>query len=192
MTRLRGLGSLTLGMGTLGVAIAAIEHLTRDRTAAAPPVGGRVPVVPPPPPPGIPSAASPPENRGQPAPPAPASAAARKTVLLLIRAMIAAAAADGEIKRQERKAILARLSEAELTAEEKEFLERELAAAPSLEQLAVQVDSVELAGQVYSASLLAIEVDSQAERDYLARLGRRLSLDEKTFREAQPATGQGA
>ena len=39
-----------------------------------------------------------------------------------------------------------------------------------------QVQAPDLAAQVYAASLLAIEVDTDAERAYLARLAQSLAL----------------
>ena len=49
-----------------------------------------------------------------------------------------------------------------------------------LEGLAAQVRSPQAAAEVYAASLLAIEVDTPAERDYLRRLAGSLGLDDRT------------
>jgi len=91
--------------------------------------------------------------------------------------MIAAAAADGEIDPAERQAILGQAEQAGLGAEERSFLERELASPPSLDEVLAQVKRPELAPQVYAASLLAIEVDTPAEERHLTDLARRLGLD---------------
>ena len=46
-----------------------------------------------------------------------------------------------------------------------------------------QVDSPDLARQFYAVSLMAIEVDTDAERTYLRHLQDRLKLDGGTVRE---------
>ncbi|HVJ62832.1 MAG TPA: DUF533 domain-containing protein, partial [Tahibacter sp.] len=80
-----------LGMGALGVAIAAYEHYTEGRQA---PAATQSAGPPPPPPPA-----------GGPPPPSPATRAIAVTTqtqddaLLLVRTMIAAAAADGRDHR---------------------------------------------------------------------------------------------
>jgi len=97
--------------------------------------------------------------------------------LLLIRAMIAAAAADGEISRDERRRILDKVGEAGAGPEETRILEREFDRPLGVDQLAAQVRDPETAEQVYLASILAIEPDSQAERTYLQYLAARLNLE---------------
>ena len=54
-----------------------------------------------------------------------------------------------------------------------------------LATLAEGAASPELARQVYLASLMAIEVDTRAEENYLARLASRLSLDQDEVREIE-------
>ncbi len=68
-----------------------------------------------------------------------------------------------------------------MDAEERGLLERKLDAPLSIEALARAASTPALAAQVYTASLLAIEVDTPAERDYLARLGKALGLDADTI-----------
>ncbi len=166
------------GLGLLGVAIAAYEHFSRAGQTAAkpPPPSGATP----PPPAGRPSAVPPP-----PPPPAPGAAgqAQNDGALLLIKGMIAAANADGQIDPAERASILEKLDHAGLDLDEREFVERELASPSGIDTLIGQVDSPELAKQFYAASLLAIEVDTEAERAYLSRLQDRLGLDRETVDE---------
>jgi uncharacterized membrane protein YebE (DUF533 family) len=52
-----------------------------------------------------------------------------------------------------------------------------------------QVSSPELAVQVYAASLLAIEVDTAAERSYLRDLAGRLGLDANVSARIHQALG---
>lgn len=176
-------GKAALGMGALGVAIAAFEHFTQKQSPGQTPPG--------PPSPGVGSAGTPPP------PPPPRAGAAREgsgssidsETLLLVRAMIAAANADGEIDFQEKAAIMGRLEEAGADFEEKEFVREQLEQPPSVDSLLRQVETPELARQVFAVSLLAIDVDTQAERDYLDYLQRRLRLDDETVEELRRELG---
>ncbi len=91
--------------------------------------------------------------------------------------MIAAANADREVDATERARILSRVEEGGITEEERRFLETELASPVSLEQVAAEVRTPQLAEQVYLASLLAVDADTPAEVDHLKRLASRLGLD---------------
>jgi len=149
-----------IGIGLLGVAIAAFEHYQQNMPAAA------AGATPPPPPP--------PATGGPPPPPPPAR---NSDALLLIRAMIAAAQADGRIDDVER----ARITEATsgLSAAEREFLDAELAAPHSVAQL-VAASRPEIAGDVYAAASHAIVADNDVEHAWLAGLGDALRLDAAT------------
>ncbi len=187
MRRRGGMGSLLTGgaaLGLVGVAMEAAEHfMNRNQSApatAGPPASGPPPMraAVPPPPSGGP---------GPSAPPPPPSGAAGSTqppdssdndALLLIRAMITAANADGVIDAQERTNILNKLQEVDLSQEEHQFIVHELLAPKDLDAIISAVGSSDLAQQVYMVSLLAIEVDTDAERTYLENLARRLGLDQ--------------
>lgn len=182
-----------LGLGALGVAVAAFEHFSKQSgsaskftggTPAAPPGG-----APPPPPPG-PRAASapPPPPPGAVASPAAAGAGGREEATLLVRAMIAAANADHELDEEERRRILEALEEADASEEDKAFLRGELENPIGLAALAAEATTPELASQVYLASCLAIEVDTRAERAYLDRLAERLGLAPERAAELESMT----
>ncbi|PWK71693.1 tellurite resistance TerB family protein [Aminobacter sp. AP02] len=96
--------------------------------------------------------------------------------LTLIRAMIAAAKADGHIDDAERKKIGDRLSLSGLDSEAGQFLKDELDAPLDLDAIvaAAQTDAQKV--ELYTASRLAIEPDSRAERGYLDLLAGRLQL----------------
>ena len=180
-----GVGAGVLGLGALGVAIAAVEHLSQPKkpSPGAPATG-----VPPPPPPGssqasaIPDVPLPPlptlPSEGPPTEDSPALAADSGEATLLIRAMIAASNADDEVDDEERSRILAALEESGLAADERTFLLAELESPLDLAALTLQVSTEEMAREVYLASLMAIEVDSPAEIRYLARLAERMGLDD--------------
>jgi uncharacterized membrane protein YebE (DUF533 family) len=103
-----------------------------------------------------------------------------RTADLVLRAMISAAKADGQIDGGEMQRIVGRLEQAGTDPEARDFVLAELQKPLDLEGLTRGVDSPEIAAQLYAASLLAIEVDTAAERDYLRRLASRLGLDGAT------------
>ena len=188
-----GLGGLVSGgvaLGALGVAMEAVEHFMNKPQSAGSPAGapGGPPPVPgsappPPPAPGASSTAPPPPPMPGPShpgtpPPSPVESAGNADAVLLIRAMIAAANADGVIDETEREAILGRLRTVDLSPEEQAFITQELFSPADLETIVRNVNSAELARQVYAVSLMAIEVDTEKERQYMDTLADRLGLDQ--------------
>ncbi|MEE8272030.1 MAG: tellurite resistance TerB family protein [Alphaproteobacteria bacterium] len=211
--RASSLGRGLLGGGAMtllgGVAVAAFEHVSQKRSAAATrpptsapppppgsPAGGAPPPPPgmsaPPPPPQGPSAAPPPPEATAAPPPtgaAPQGGGAAAAALVLVRAMIAAAKADGVIDADERGRILGRLEEDSASDEERAFVVAEMDRPLDLDGLLAAVDGPGMAAQVYAASLLAIEVDTPAERMYLQLLAARLGLDAATVASLHEQTG---
>lgn len=190
--RLPPQAAMTIGMGAVGLAVAAWEHFSEQRAQAA------QPAAPPPLPPPLPGAGpsplppSPPLARPVP-PPLPAAESpgerAQREAILLVRAMVVAAWADGGIDTQERGAIQDRLATSGLSTEEQEFFLGELDTPPPEEALLAAVDSPALAEQVYLVSLLATRADTAAERAYLQRLQGRLALDPQTLRRLHLLVG---
>ena len=186
-----GLGGLVSGgvaLGALGVAMEAVEHFMNkpqgtgapaQAPGGPPPAPGSAP--PPPPTSGAPSAAPPPPpmpGPSVPTAPPPAESEDNADAVLLIRAMIAAANADGVIDESEREAILGRLRTVDLSPEEQAFITQELFSPADLETIVERVNSVALGRQVYAVSLMAIEVDTEKERQYMDTLANRLGLDQ--------------
>ncbi len=97
-------------------------------------------------------------------------------VLVLVRAMIAAAKADGHIDDEERGRIMDKVRISGLDAEAEAFLEKELAAPTDLDALVAAAQTDEQKVELYTASRLAIEPDTRAERGYLDLLAGRLGL----------------
>ncbi len=93
-----------------------------------------------------------------------------RRALLLVDAMVTAAKADGQIDSGERNRIAGRVRESGAGAEALEFLMEEMQRPLDLEGLVAKVRGPEEAIEVYGASLLAIEVDTDAEVQYLRRL----------------------
>jgi uncharacterized membrane protein YebE (DUF533 family) len=201
--RRSGLGSLISSGAALGLAGVAMEAVEHFMDKSKPPASGSPPSGPPPlqtslpsQPPPAPGASMPPPPPGAtvPTPPPPppsasfgsASVDAEKTgqeAVLLIRAMIAAANADGVIDEKERNRILKKLETADLSDQEHSFIVKELLSPAGLEDIVAQVKSPEMAKMVYTVSLLAIEVDTDAERTYMNTLARQLSLNESDLND---------
>ena len=117
----------------------------------------------------------------------PAVAMEDQQALLLIRAMIAAANADGEITPDERRHILGTLDEAGAGAEERRIVEQELDRPQSLDSLLQSVKDQQTAEQVYLASRMAVNEQSEAERSYLQYLASRLKLDPQRVQQMNQA-----
>ena len=113
----------------------------------------------------------------------------RSDAVLLLRAMIAAANADGVIDREERDNILKKLKTVALSPEEHAFIVQELLSPADLDTIVEGVDTPELARQVYAVSLMAIEVDTDRERDYMENLARRLGLNDATIEQIHGGLG---
>ncbi|BBO77174.1 hypothetical protein DSCW_45910 [Desulfosarcina widdelii] len=195
---LGGLVSSGAALGALGVAMEAFEHfVSKPKNVGTPPaVPGSPPSMPgapqpPPPTPGGPSSSPPPPPMpGQAAAPPPLSPSSGKApdnadAVLLIRAMIAAANADGTIDETERNAILERLRTVDLSPEEQAFVTQELFSPADLDTIVAGVHSSELARQVYAVSLMAIEVDTDRERQYMQNLANRMNLDGQTVEQIE-------
>jgi uncharacterized membrane protein YebE (DUF533 family) len=108
--------------------------------------------------------------------PEPASADADALGRQLLRAMIAAAHADGRLDGAERGVIFERVAQLDLPPAEKVELWDELERPLDLAALAAEATSRERASELYAAALLAIDVDTEAERAWLAELAARLGL----------------
>lgn len=119
--------------------------------------------------------------------------------LALVRAMIAAARADGHIDDDERKRIAGRLSDAGIGSEAEQFVNEELARPVDVDALVAAAQTEEQRVELYTASRLAIEPETRAERGYLDQLAGRLNLPdalinhiERTVSAAKVPVGQPA
>lgn len=168
-----------IGMGLLGVAIAAYEHYSKQGEAAPtspeplPPASPYTQPIP-----NIAHRGSPVAAEGQVPPQRPLDA------MLLVQAMVAAAAADGVIDETEKAQMLKRATDAGFDAETRRFLEQELAQPKSLAVI-VASSRPEIAVDVYAASCAAITADTDSERIYLETLAKRLGVSEEARKEIQ-------
>jgi uncharacterized membrane protein YebE (DUF533 family) len=110
----------------------------------------------------------------------PASAADQQAMARgLLRAMIAAAKADGQIDAEEQARVFAEMDKLQLDPAGKAFVMDELRAPLDIDAVAAAARTPEEAAEIYAASLLAVRVDTAAERGYLSLLAARLGLDQK-------------
>ncbi len=112
-----------------------------------------------------------------------------ETEKLLLRAMISAAKADGDIDQAEMQKILGKVGADDVTEAEKSFVMAEMRAPVDVAALAAEVTRPAQAAEVYAASLLAIDIDSEAERKYLRDLAAALRLDAATVAQLHEMTG---
>jgi len=110
---------------------------------------------------------------------------------MLISAMIAAAKADGKIDGKEHQAIFSRIEEMQLDNDEKAFLFDQLNRPLDIDSLVSAITSKEQAVEIYLASLMAIDVDTQAEKAYLSMLAARLNLEEELVNHIHSTVEQG-
>lgn len=116
------------------------------------------------------------------------SGALEENAKLMIRAMIQAAKADGEIDAEERARILEHLGD--LSAEEKAFVEAELAKPVDAQALATDTGEA-MKGQVYAMSLMAMRVDTASEKSYLDGLAAALGLSDEARQAIHQSMGIG-
>jgi uncharacterized membrane protein YebE (DUF533 family) len=113
-------------------------------------------------------------------PPESTSSEEDEAAQVLVQVMISAAKADGEVSPAERQRILDESAQAGADEEERAFLQRELEKPLDLDALLNRIRELQMAEEAYAASLLAIEVDTPAEQQYLAYLATRLNLEAET------------
>lgn len=97
---------------------------------------------------------------------------------LILKAMINAAKADGRIDEHEIRRIVGKLQEIGMDSEAQQYVMTEMQKPMETEKLiAAGRGRAELAAEIYGASLLAIEVDTPAEKNYINQLAAGLGLD---------------
>jgi uncharacterized membrane protein YebE (DUF533 family) len=94
----------------------------------------------------------------------------------IMKAMIAAAKADGQVDAAEQEAIRAQMDNMGLDDSDLLALRDELTKPLDANDVAASADSPSAAAEMYLVSRLVIDVDSQAERNYIQNLASALSL----------------
>lgn len=96
--------------------------------------------------------------------------------LTLVRAMIAAARSDGRLDAKESQTIFQRIESLGLDPESQSLLAAEMGRPVDMDAIVSSATSPEVAAEIYIASILAIDVDTAAEKSYLAMLAARLNI----------------
>ncbi len=187
-------------MTAIGLGVGAYEILKSQKkdnsTKVIPPstASGHAPSVPPPPPP---SSVTVNETDNAPAParsvdvvPVSSSSGTVTTQIMesssglphdeiairMIQVMVAAAHADGVLDEMEERNILDKMRNVDLTTEEKMFLLKELHDPRPVVELCAGVSDISLAKGMYMLAVAAIEIDTEAERNWLEEFGAGLGL----------------
>ena len=92
---------------------------------------------------------------------------------IILKAMISAAKSDGQLDQQEQEKIVGQLGD-DVSPEEANFVRQEMQAPVDLNGLIRSVPAG-MEQQVYLMSLMAIDLDSQAEAQYLDQLRQGLN-----------------
>ena len=109
---------------------------------------------------------------------------------LVLKAMINAAKADGKIDEDEAHRIVGKMQEAGADADGQRYV-IELMRRPMETQtlIAAAEGHPNLAAELYAASLMAIEVDTSAEKAYLGKLASGLGLTPEVTRRIEEMVG---
>ena len=105
--------------------------------------------------------------------------------LTLVRAMIAAARSDGRLDAQESQAIFQKIEALGLDAESQNLLVQEMGHPVDVDAIVNSATSPEVAAEIYIASLMAVDVDTPAEKSYLGMLAARLQLPPQLVTELE-------
>ncbi len=105
---------------------------------------------------------------------------------LMIRAMINAAKSDGRVDREEEEKILGKLGH--VTQEEIDFVRSEIEQPLDVDAFVRSVPSG-LGNQVYAMSLMALDLDSNPEAQYLHQLAQGLNLSPDTVNQVHKQLG---
>jgi len=109
---------------------------------------------------------------------------------LVLKSMINAAKADGQIDKEEIRRIVGKLQEVGVDAETQQYVMAEMKKPMETQQLVAAAHGrPELAAEMYGASLLAIEVDTPAEKKYLEQLAAGLRLSPEVAQRIQEMVG---
>ncbi|MBY5932776.1 tellurite resistance TerB family protein [Tateyamaria omphalii] len=106
---------------------------------------------------------------------------------LMLRAMIQAAKSDGQLDDAEQEKLMGQLG-GDIDAQEAAFLKTEMQRPVDAQALANDVPHG-MGPQVYAMSVLAIDLDSQAEAQYLHQLAQALGMDAGTVNDIHAQLG---
>ena len=96
---------------------------------------------------------------------------------IFVKAMVAATQADGVIDEDEQRRLAGRLDQLGMSSADRRALVEQLTTPVDPREILNAATSPELGLQIYAASVLAVTVDTPAERSYLDRLASSLGID---------------
>jgi len=102
--------------------------------------------------------------------------ALQSTARLVLKGMINAAKSDGQISQDEMQRIVGKLQESGADQGMQQWVMQQMQQPLDVQAFAAEIPNQEVAAQVYAASLLAIEVDTDAERQYLQQFAQSAGL----------------
>ncbi|MBQ3377394.1 MAG: DUF533 domain-containing protein [Synergistaceae bacterium] len=109
---------------------------------------------------------------------------------IILTAMLDAAKADGQVDAEELGRITGKIKSAGIGQEGMNYLISKLQSPMETNKILAAVKGrPELAAQVYSASLMAIDVDTQAEKRYLAGLANAMGLSQSVVNNIKQIVG---
>ena len=108
---------------------------------------------------------------------------------LTVQAMINAAKADGRIDATETERLVGKMREDGVTEEEQRFVMEEMRKPMDTDAIVRAVPNQQVAAQLYTASLMAIEVDTEAEKRYLQEFASKLGLNQQVLAYLHQAVG---
>ena len=112
---------------------------------------------------------------------------------IIVTAMIDAAKADGQVDPSELSRIMETMKSSGIGQEGMNYVIQKLQGPMETAKIVSAVNGrPELAAQVYSASLMAIEVDTEAERNYLDRLAKAMGLSPSVVRNIEQLTSSNS
>jgi uncharacterized membrane protein YebE (DUF533 family) len=111
------------------------------------------------------------------------------TAQLVLKGMINAAKSDGQISPDEMQRIVGKLQESGADAGMQQWVMQEMQTPLNAQAFAAEIPNQEVAAQVYAASLLAVEVDTDAERRYLEQFAEAAGLHPLVVRQIHQTLG---
>lgn len=102
--------------------------------------------------------------------------ALESTAQLVLKGMINAAKSDGQISPEEMQRIVGKLQESGADQNLQQWVMQQMQTPLNVAAFAAEIPNQEVAAQVYTASLLSIEVDTDAEKRYLRDLAQASGL----------------
>ncbi len=112
---------------------------------------------------------------------------------LVLRAMINAAKSDGQIDQNEVQRLVGKLKDLGADGVGRNWVAAELQKPMETEALLAEANNrPDLGAEIYAASLLAVEVDTPAEKAYLEQLARGLGLPAEVTQRIEQMIGLGS